>query len=57
MAKPNYQFQKHQRDLQKKKKREEKLQRKAAKNAPAEGENPIPEGGETAGGETASSEK
>ncbi|MHB8743090.1 MAG: hypothetical protein ACYC9L_08165 [Sulfuricaulis sp.] len=33
MAKPNYQFQKRQKELQKKKKMEEKRQRKLAKNA------------------------
>ena len=32
MAKPNYSFQKRQRDLAKKKKKEEKADRKAAKN-------------------------
>jgi hypothetical protein len=40
MAKPNFQFQKRQKELEKKKKNEEKLQRKLAKNTlPAE-ENP-----------------
>jgi hypothetical protein len=39
MAKPNYAFAKRQRDLAKKQKKEEKLQKKlAAKNAPGEGE-------------------
>jgi hypothetical protein len=32
MAKPNFQFQKRQKELEKKKKNEEKLQRKLAKN-------------------------
>jgi len=34
MAKPNFQFQKRQKELERKKKNEEKLQRKQAKNAP-----------------------
>lgn len=39
MAKPNYAFAKRQRDLAKKQKKEEKLQKKnAAKNLPGEGE-------------------
>jgi hypothetical protein len=32
LAKPNYQFEKRQRDLEKKKKKEEKAQRKLTKN-------------------------
>ena len=40
MAKPNYQFQKRQKELHKKKKMEEKRQRKLDKNAPPPGENP-----------------
>ncbi len=40
MAKPNYQFQKRQKELEKKKKNEEKLQRKRAKNAPETEEDP-----------------
>lgn len=49
MAKPNYQFQKRQKELQKKKKMEEKRQRKLAKGADQPGENPeqVPEPGET----------
>ena len=35
MAKPNYQFEKRQRDLAKKKKQEEKRQRKLAEKLPA----------------------
>ena len=34
MAKPNFQFQKRQKELERKKKNEEKLQRKLAKNTP-----------------------
>ena len=33
MAKPNFQFQKRQKELERKKKNEEKLQRKQAKNS------------------------
>lgn len=40
MAKPNYQFQKRQKELQKKKKMEEKRQRKLAKGAEHHDENP-----------------
>ncbi len=49
MAKPNYQFQKRQKELQKKKKMEEKRQRKLAKGAGQPGENPelSPEQSET----------
>ena len=39
MAKPNYQFQKRQKELQKKKKMEEKRLRKLAKGADQPGEN------------------
>ena len=50
MAKPNYQFEKRKKDLAKKKKREEKLQRKANKpDAPKDGDVdalPAQEGGE-----------
>ena len=42
MAQPNYQFQKRQKDLAKKKKKEEKLQRKLQKNTPSE-ESPVAE--------------
>ena len=38
MAKPNYQFERRQRDLAKKKKQEEKRQRKLAARLPGEGE-------------------
>ena len=38
MAKPNFQFQKRQKELERKKKNDEKLQRKLAKNSnPADG--------------------
>ena len=48
MVQPNYQFQKRQKDLAKKKKKEEKLQRKSLKNAPSSEENSVPEtGGES----------
>lgn len=40
MAKPNYQFQKRQKELKKKKKMEEKRQRKLEKGAAQSGENP-----------------
>jgi hypothetical protein len=36
MAKPNYAFEKRQRDLAKKHKKEEKLKKKAANSSPAE---------------------
>ena len=39
MAKPNYQFQKRQKELQKKKKMDEKRQRKQAKDVDHSGEN------------------
>jgi len=48
LAKPNYQHEKRQKDLAKKKKKEEKLRRKADKaNAPKEGSEPSPDAGET----------
>lgn len=40
MAKPNFQFQKRQKELERKKKNEDKLQRKLAKNHSASDENP-----------------
>ena len=40
MAKPNFQFQKRQKELEKKKKNEEKLQRKRAKDTTEVEENP-----------------
>lgn len=40
MAKPNFQFQKRQKELERKKKNEEKLQRKQAKNTIQPEENP-----------------
>jgi hypothetical protein len=40
MAKPNFQFQKRQKELEKKKKNEEKLQRKRAKDTIEVEENP-----------------
>ena len=36
MAKPNFQFQKRQKELERKKKNDEKLQRKLAKNNPTD---------------------
>ena len=46
MAKPNYQFEKRQRDIAKKKKQDEKRSRKLSKDETAEGEasTPAPEG-------------
>ncbi|WP_313952507.1 hypothetical protein [Accumulibacter sp.] len=38
MAKPNYQFEKRQRELEKKRKKEDKRQQVLAAKAPAEGE-------------------
>jgi hypothetical protein len=38
LAKPNYQFERRQRDLAKKKKQEEKRQRKLAARTPADGD-------------------
>ncbi|MFA7059640.1 MAG: hypothetical protein WC156_02330 [Pedobacter sp.] len=45
MAKPNFQFQKRQKELEKKKKNEEKMQRKLEKNSiqPTEDPNQVPE--------------
>ncbi len=40
MAKPNYQFQKRQKELEKKRKSEEKLQRKLERTGPQATENP-----------------
>jgi hypothetical protein len=40
MAKPNFKFQKRQKELERKKKNEEKLQRKLTKNGDASQENP-----------------
>lgn len=42
MAKPNYQFEKRQRELEKQKKKQEKLQRKATPARPLETEKPDP---------------
>jgi hypothetical protein len=42
LAKPNFDFQKRQKEIAKKKKNEEKRQRKLEKNAPASAENPVP---------------
>jgi len=49
MAKPNFNFVKRQKELEKKKKNEEKLQRKHAKNSTQPGENRdhFPDEGET----------
>ena len=52
MAKPNYQFKKRQKELAKKKKKEEKMQRKLGKKAVEADENqkepsPVMEGPET----------
>jgi hypothetical protein len=48
LAKPNYQHEKRQKDLAKKKKKEEKLRRKADKaNAPKESPESSPDAGET----------
>jgi hypothetical protein len=54
LAQPNYSFQKRQRDLAKKKKREEKLQKKITKDRVPGEEGAEPEGGESVeGAETA----
>jgi hypothetical protein len=47
MAKPNFQFQKRQKELEKKKKNEEKMQRKLERNSsqPAEDQDQLPEEG------------
>ena len=44
LAKPNYSFEKRQRDLEKKRKQEEKRLRKLAEKKPAEGDGASPEG-------------
>lgn len=41
MAKPNYQFEKRQRDLAKKSKQEEKRRQKLADKATADGDSPV----------------
>lgn len=41
MAKPNYQFEKRQRDIAKKKKQDEKRQRKLTKDPSEEGSEPV----------------
>ncbi len=41
MAKPNFDFQKRQKEIAKKKKNEEKRQRKMEKNAATSAENPV----------------
>ena len=53
MAKPNYQFEKRQRDIAKKKKQDEKRSRKLSKDEPAAGEGPesTPAGGPEPAGE------
>ena len=43
MAKPNYQFEKRQRELAKKKKKEEKRLRKQAEDGPTEGVSEAPQ--------------
>jgi len=48
VAQPNYQYEKRQKDLAKKKKREEKLQRKSAGKGTQAEDNPPPPAGETA---------
>jgi hypothetical protein len=54
MAKPNYQFEKRQRDIAKKKKQDEKRSRKLTKDETASAENPevAPEGGAPAAGDS-----
>ena len=44
LAKPNYSFEKRQRDLEKKRKQEEKRLRKLAGKKPAEGDDAAPDG-------------
>ncbi|MGE5385260.1 MAG: hypothetical protein ACM3SV_05145 [Betaproteobacteria bacterium] len=56
MAKPNYQFEKRQRDLAKKNKQEEKRRQKLANKAAAESGNPQADEPETADGEDTSDE-
>lgn len=53
MAKPNFQFQKRQKELERKKKNEEKLQRKLARGSEAEGD---PEASALAGEEAGTAE-
>lgn len=54
MAKPNYQFEKRQRDIAKKKKQDEKRSRKLSKDDAPAGENPdaAPEAAEPAAGDS-----
>ncbi len=54
MAKPNYQFEKRQRDIAKKKKQDEKRSRKLTKDEAPAGESPdaAAEGTESAAGES-----
>jgi len=47
VPKPNYQFDKRQRDLAKKKHQDEKRQKKQSKNPPKEGEAAAPDAPET----------
>jgi hypothetical protein len=42
LAKPNFDFQKRQKEIAKKKKNEEKMQRKLEKNTAASAEKPVP---------------
>jgi hypothetical protein len=50
MAKPNYAFAKRQRDLAKKRKKEEKRLKKAGTQEPQRQENPVPPGDEKPAG-------
>jgi len=50
LAKPNFQFEKRQRELAKKRKKEEKLQRKLEKNQPPSESGSAPEAGEPESG-------
>jgi hypothetical protein len=52
LAKPNYQFEKRQKDLAKKRKKEEKLQRKSIPKTDAEQEDTPPEGEAQPGADT-----
>jgi hypothetical protein len=54
MAKPNYQYEKRQRDIANKKKQDEKRARKQAKNEPSADATVVPESGTTSTGGTAS---
>lgn len=47
MPKPNYQFEKRQRDIAKKKQQDEKRQKKQAKNPAKEGDTATPDAPET----------